>query len=350
MSDIEAILREAAEAGASDVHLTVGIPPRMRVNGNLIPMNDLKMQPADTLDILISLMSETQREKYEERGEYDFSLSLPGGGRCRVNAYKQRDGAALAFRLLSSAVSAPEELGIPQSVMELYRCRKGLVIVAGAAGSGKTTTLAALVNKINHNRDVHIITLEKPVEYLHHHSRAVVSQREIGIDSESYASALEAAVREDPDVIVIGELGDAETVSMALDAAEMGYLVLASLHTSGAVRTVRRLIDMFPAHRQQQFRIRLAEELEAVVSQQLIPAETGDRAAAFEVLRGTREMRRVIREDRLEELSGVMREGGKAGMITMDEALAGLYRSGRIDRENAVRFALEPDNMEQRLL
>lgn len=304
MSDIEAILKEAAEAGASDVHLTAGIPPRMRVNGKLTAMNQWKIQPADTLDILISLMSEAQLERYEERGEYDFSLSLPGGGRCRGSAYKQRDGAALAFRLLNSPVSNPEELGIPESVTELSRCERGLVLVAGPAGSGRTTTLAALIDKINRERDAHIITLEEPVEYLHHHGRSVISQREIGMDSESYARALRAAAREDPDVILISELRDAETVDLALEAAEMGCLVLASLRASGAVSTLRRLVDMFPPHSRRQIGIRLAEALEAVVSQRLIPTEAGSRTAAFEVLRGTREVRQLIREDRLEELSG----------------------------------------------
>lgn len=350
MSDIEAILQEANIAGASDVHLTVGSPPRMRVNGNLITMNYSKMLPADTLDILIGVMSEVQRQKFEERGEYDFSFSIPNSGRYRVNAYKQRGGAALAFRLIGTGIPAAEELGIPASVMELYQRKRGLVLVAGPAGSGKTTTLAAIIDKINNNRDVHIITLEEPIEYLHQHKRAMVNQREIGLDSESYSNALKAVLREDPDVILIGELKDAETISAAVTAAETGHLVLSSIYTIGAVDTVERLIDSFPDWGQEQFRMRLANVLEAVISQQLIPAaDNKGRIAVFEVLNANHEVRKLIREGRSHQLSGLMQANSETGMITMDEAISQLYYDGRIDRGDAVQFALDPDNMELKL-
>lgn len=350
MSDIEAILLEANIAGASDVHLTVGSPPRMRVNGNLITMNYSKMLPADTLDILIGVMSEVQRQKFEERGEYDFSFSIPNSGRYRVNAYKQRSGAALAFRLLGTGIPAPEELGIPESVMELYQRKRGLVLAAGPAGSGKSTTLAAIIDKINNNRDVHIITLEEPVEYLHQHKRAMVNQREIGLDSESYSNALKAALREDPDVILIGELKDAETISAAVTAAEAGHLVLSALPAIGAAGAVERLIDAFPPYRQQQFRMQLANVLEAVISQQLIPAaDKKGRIAVFEVVNVNREIRGLIREGRSQQLSDFIQTDRKLGMVTMDEAISRLYYEGRIDRGDAVRFALEPENMELKL-
>ena len=234
MPTIEEILRAAKEAGASDVHLTVGIPPKMRVNGNLITMDYPKMLPADTLEVLVNIMTEVQRERFEERGEYDMSFSIPNCGRYRVNAYKQRGSVALAFRLVGTVVPSPEELGVPESVVDLYQRKRGLVLVTGPTGSGKSTTLAAIIDKINNNRDAHVITLEDPIEYLHQHKMSMVNQREIGIDSNNYANALRAALREDPDVILVGEMRDFETISVAITAAETGHLVLSTLHTIGA--------------------------------------------------------------------------------------------------------------------
>lgn len=350
MPVIEEILREAKEAGASDVHLTVGIPPKMRVNGKLITMNYSKMQPADTLDILIGIMSETQRQRFEERGEYDFSFSISNCGRYRVNAYKQRGSVAMAFRLVDMKVPTPEELGVPESVVELYQRKRGLVLVTGPTGGGKSTTIAAMIDKINSNRDVHVITLEDPIEYLHRHKRAVVNQREIGLDSASYASALRAALREDPDVIFVGEMRDFETISVAITAAETGHLVLSTLYTIGAAGTVNRIIDVFPPHQQQQVRVQLANVLEAVISQQLIPtADGGGRVAAFEVMHANHAVRNLIREGKSYQLSSVIQTNRKAGMITMDEAISQLYYEGKIDRESAVRFAQDPDNMELKL-
>jgi len=271
MPTIEEILRAAKEAGASDVHLTVGIPPKMRVNGNLITMDYPRMLPADTLEVLVNIMTEVQRERFEERGEYDMSFSIPNCGRYRVNAYKQRGSVALAFRLVGTVVPSPEELGVPESVVELYQRKRGLVLVTGPTGSGKSTTLAAIIDKINNNRDAHVITLEDPIEYLHQHKMSMVNQREIGIDSNNYANALRAALREDPDVILVGEMRDFETISVAITAAETGHLVLSTLHTIGAASTVDRVIDVFPPHQQQQIRVQLSNTLEAVISQQLIP-------------------------------------------------------------------------------
>ena len=299
MPTIEEILSAAKEAGASDVHLTVGIPPKMRVNGNLITMNYPRMLPADTLDVLLSIMTEPQRDRFEERGEYDMSFSIPNVGRYRVNAYKQRGSVAMAFRLVGTKVPAPEELGVPVSVVDLYQRKRGLILVTGPTGSGKSTTLAAIIDKINNNRDAHVITLEDPIEYLHQHKMSMVNQREIGLDSESYANALRAALREDPDVILVGEMRDFETISVAITAAETGHLVLSTLHTIGAASTVDRVIDVFPPHQQQQIRVQLANVLEAIVSQQLIPrVDGGGRVAAFEVLHANTAIRNLIREDR----------------------------------------------------
>lgn len=350
MVTIEEILREAKAAGASDVHLTVGIPPKMRVNGDLITMKYDRMLPADTMDVLISVMSQTQMERFEERGEYDFSFSIPNCGRYRVNAYKQRGSVAIAFRIVGTKVPSPEELGLPESVADLGRRSRGLILVTGPAGSGKSTTLAAIIDRINHYRDAHVITLEDPIEYLHQHKMSMVNQREIGLDSGNYASGLRAALREDPDVILVGEMRDCETISLAVAAAETGHLVLSSLHTVGAVNTIDRLIDVFPAHSQQQIRVQLSNVLEAVVSQQLIPRADGKgRAAAFEILHTNHAVRNLIREGRADQLASVMQTDGKLGMICMDEFIMQLYRDGKIDRECAVRFALDPDSMEAAL-
>lgn len=350
MPSIEEILREAKNAGASDVHLTVGIPPKMRVNGNLITMDYPRMLPADTLEVVLEIMNPNQREKFEERGEYDMSFSIPEVGRYRVNAYRQRGSVAMAFRLVGTKVPAPETLGVPESVVDLYQRKRGLILVTGPTGSGKSTTLAAIIDKINNNRDAHVITLEDPIEYLHQHRMSMVNQREIGLDSENYANALRAALREDPDVILVGEMRDFETISVAITAAETGHLVLSTLHTIGAASTVDRVIDVFPPHQQQQIRVQFANVLEAVVSQQLIPTADGKgRAAAFEVMHANHAVRNLIREGKSHQLTSVMQTNRKLGMITMDEAIIQLYYEGRISRDMAVQFAQDPDAMENKI-
>ncbi|MBE5883954.1 MAG: type IV pilus twitching motility protein PilT [Lachnospiraceae bacterium] len=350
MPAIEEILRDAKEAGASDVHITVGIPPKMRVNGKLITMNYSQMLPGDTLDVLVTIMSEVQREHFEERGEYDMSFSIPNVGRYRVNAYKQRGSVALALRLVDTKVPSPEELGVPESVVNLYQKKKGLVLVAGPAGSGKSTTLASIVDKINNNCDAHVITLEDPIEYLHQHRMAMVNQREIGIDSHNYRNALRAALRENPDVIMLGELRDLDTISTALTAAETGYLVLSSLPTNGAVNTVERIIEVFPPHQQQKIRVQLANVLEAVVSQQLIPTvDRMGRVAAFEVMHTSPAVKSLIRESKTNELAEAMQADRKLGSITMDQAIMQLYLDGKIDRDMAIQFSQNPDSMEHKI-
>ena len=351
MPTIEEIMRTAKEAGASDVHITVGIPPKMRVNGNLITMNYSKMMPADTLEVLLEIMTETQRERFEDRGEYDMSFSIPELGRYRVNAYKQRGSVALALRLVGTQVPSPESLGVPESVINLYERKRGLILVTGPTGSGKSTTLAAVIDKINNNRDAHVITLEDPIEYLHQHKMAMVNQREIGLDSQSYANALRAALREDPDVILVGEMRDFETISVAITAAETGHLVLSTLHTIGAASTVDRVIDVFPPHQQQQIRVQFANVLEAVISQQLIPTMDGrGRVAAFEVMHANHAVRNLIREGKSHQLVSVMQTNRKMGMITMDESITQLFYEGKIDREMAIQFAQDPDGMQNKIL
>ncbi len=350
MLKIDEILKEAVEKGASDVHITVGLPPKMRVNGKLITMSYPKLLPADTLELMISIMNETQRNIFDQRGEYDMSFAIRELGRFRVNAFKQRGSIAMAFRLVGTKVPEPEELGVPESVINLYSKQRGLVLVTGPTGSGKSTTLAAIIDRINNMREAHIITLEDPIEYLHQHKLSIVNQREIGLDSGNYANALRAALREDPDVILVGEMRDFETISVAITAAETGHLVLSTLHTTGAANTVDRMIDVFPPHQQQQIRIQLANVLEAVVSQQLLPDITGDhRVAAFEVMHVTHAVRNLIREGKTHQLATVMQTNRNIGMITMDEAIKKLYDEGKISKETAIRYAQEPDFMTNRL-
>ncbi|MBQ0027646.1 MAG: type IV pilus twitching motility protein PilT [Lachnospiraceae bacterium] len=347
---IEQVLRTAVEAGASDVHITVGVPPKMRVNGRLIAMEFERMLPADTAELLYSIMNESQKEMFEARGEHDFSYALRDLGRYRVNAFKQRGTCAMALRLVSSEIPAPEKLGVPESVVDLYNRKRGLILVTGPTGSGKSTTLAAIIDKINKNRDAHVITLEDPIEYLHRHAMSIVNQREIGLDSQSYANALRAALREDPDVILVGEMRDFETISVAITAAETGHLVLSTLHTIGAASTVDRVIDVFPPHQQQQIRVQFANVLEAVISQQLMPTADGrGRVAAFEVLHTTNAVRNLIREGKSHQLTSVMQTNRKMGMITMDDCIQQLYFANRIDRETAIQFAVDPDSMENKL-
>lgn len=348
--EIEEVLKKAKKAGASDVHITVGIPPKMRVNGNLITMDYSKLMPADTLDAANQMMTESQKEKFHHRGEYDMSFSIPNIGRYRVNAYKQRGSVAVALRLVDTIVPSPESLGVPESVVDLFKRKRGLILVTGPTGSGKSTTLAALIDKINSNRESHVITLEDPIEYLHQHKKSMVNQREIGLDTDNYANALRAALREDPDVILVGEMRDFETISVAVTAAETGHLVLSTLHTIGAASTVDRVIDVFPPHQQQQIRVQFANVLEAVISQQLIPLADGSgRVAAFEVLHTNSAVKNLIREGKSHQLISIMQTNRKIGMVTMDDAIMKLFYQGKISREMAVQFAQDPEGMDMKL-
>lgn len=351
MPTIEEMLKTAKDAGASDVHITVGVPPKMRVNGHLITMDYDRLLPDDTHALLDEIMNEQQKKRFEEQGEHDMSFSIPNMGRYRVNAFKQRGSVAIALRLVGTQVPSAEELGIPESVIELYRKKRGLVLVTGPTGSGKSTTLAAIIDKINNNREAHVITLEDPIEYLHQHKKSMVNQREIGLDSQSYANALRAALREDPDVILVGEMRDFETISVAITAAETGHLVLSTLHTIGAASTVDRVIDVFPPHQQQQVRVQLANVLEAVISQQLLPkTDESGRVAAFEVLHANHAVRNLIREGKTHQLMSVMQTNRRLGMIAMDEAIIQLCREGKVSKEMAVQFAQDSEAMMNKLM
>ena len=349
--NINDVLATAVMAKASDIHLTVALPPKMRVNGHLISMENFPVLTSDdTLDMLLSITTDHQREVFNSKGELDMSFAVDNIGRYRVNAFRQRGSVAMALRSVNTVVPSPESLGLPQAFVDLYTRKRGLILVTGPTGSGKSTSLASIINQVNEHRDAHIITLEDPIEYLHLHKMSMVNQREIGFDSMSYANALRAALREDPDVILVGEMRDFETISVAVTAAETGHLVLSTLHTIGAASTVDRIIDVFPPHQQQQIRVQLANVLEAVISQQLIPTIDGrGRVAAFEVMHANHAVRNLIREGKTHQLMSIMQTSRKQGMITMDEAISQLYFLGKISRDDAVEFAQDVDGMEMKL-
>ena len=350
MVTIDELLQIAKENGASDVHITVGIPPKMRVNGELKNMDFPRLLPADTSQIIREIMNDKQLETLAKNGEVDFSFSIASLGRYRVNVFHQRGSLAAAIRLVGTQIPKPEELGLPKSVVELYKKKRGLILVTGPTGSGKSTTLASIIDKINDNRSAHIITLEDPIEYLHHHKCAMVNQREIGIDSGSYANALRAALREDPDVILVGEMRDLETISTAITAAETGHLVLSTLHTIGAASTIDRIIDVFPPHQQQQIRVQLATVLEAVISQQLVPTyDKQHRVGAFEVMHTTVAIKNLIRENKTFQIDSMIQTSKKLGMNTMDDALYELAISGKISNETALNFAQDRSALEKKI-
>lgn len=351
MPTLEEILTVAYNAGASDIHITVGLPPIMRLNGHLTKLDYPVLTANDTLELCVNMLKPKQRERFEERGEYDMSVAFPGIGRYRVNVFKQRGCIGIALRTVTTEIPQAEQLGIPQSVIDLYTRKRGLILVTGPTGSGKSTTLASIIDKINKTRDAHIITLEEPIEYSHSHNMAMVNQREIGQDTESFANALRAALREDPDVILVGEMRDYETISTAITAAETGHLVLSTLHTIDAASTVDRIIDAFPPHQQQQIRVQLSAVLVCIISQSLIPNITEDgRVAAFEVMHANAAVKNLIREGKSHQLQSVIQTSKREGMCTMDDYLLQLYMSRKISRENCIQYAQHPDKMQSQLI
>lgn len=351
MPTLEEILTVAYNAGASDVHITVGLPPVMRLNGHLVKLDYPVLTANDTLELCVNMLKPKQRERFEERGEYDLSVGFPGIGRYRVNVFKQRGCIGIALRTVTTDIPQAEQLGIPQSVIDLHTRKRGLVLVTGPTGSGKSTTLASIIDKINKTRDAHVITLEEPIEYSHSHNMAMVNQREVGQDTESFANALRAALREDPDVILVGEMRDYETISTAITAAETGHLVLSTLHTIDAPSSVDRIIDAFPPHQQQQIRIQLASVLVCIISQSLIPNITEDgRVAAFEVMHANAAVKNLIREGKSHQLPSVIQTSKREGMCTMDDYLLQLYMSRKISRENCIQYAQNPDKMRSQLM
>ncbi|MCQ2536873.1 MAG: type IV pilus twitching motility protein PilT [Lachnospiraceae bacterium] len=349
---VDELLVKAAELHASDLHLTVGVPPKVRIFGDLKSIDDSYpiLKPDDLREMVYSILPEKLKVTFEEDGEVDFSYSIPRQGRFRVNAYTQRGSYAMTIRLISEEIPKPEELGIPRSVEELIDKKRGLVIVTGPTGSGKSTTLASLIEMIDEKYEYNIITLEDPIEYLHKHKKSIVNQREIGTDSKSYAKALRAALREDPDVILVGEMRDLDTISIAITAAETGHLVFSTLHTIGAACTIDRIIDVFPPYQQNQIRSQLALVLEGVISQQLVPTHDGKgRKAAFEVMLGTPAIRNLIREGKTHMIGGVIQTSKKQGMKTMDDSIYELYINRFIDKDQALGYAQDVSALSSRM-
>ncbi len=343
---LEEILGIAYNAGASDCHITVGVPPIIRLNGHLKKLDLPVLTPNDTLEFVVNLLRPRQRERFEEMGEYDMSVGFPNIGRYRVNVYKQRGSIGIAFRAVTTEIPTTEKLGIPQSVVDLYQRKRGLILVTGPTGSGKSTTLASIIDKINENRDAHIITIEEPIEYTHTHKMSMINQREVNQDTLSFANALRGALREDPDVILVGEMRDFETISTAITAAETGHLVLSTLHTMDAASTVDRIIDTFPTHQQQQIRVQLSAVLVCIISQTLIPNVTEDgRVAAFEVMHANSAVRNLIREGKTHQLPSVIQTSKREGMSTLDDYLMKLYMERKISKESCIQYARDPEKM-----
>jgi twitching motility protein PilT len=341
--DINDLLVQVLEMGGSDLHITVGRAPTLRLNGKLIPLDAPVLLGADTKELLYAILRQEQREVLERNWEYDFAHAIPGKARFRVNAYFQRGSIGAAFRLIPSEIQTFAELGLPP-VTETLACKpRGFVLVTGPTGSGKSTTLASIIDHINESRAVNIITVEDPIEYLHHHKQAMVNQREVGSDTKTFGHALKYILRQDPDVILIGEMRDLETIGAALTAAETGHLVFATLHTQDSAQTIDRIIDVFPPHQQQQVRIQLSSSLQGIISQQLLPTIDGRaRVLATEVLIPTPAIRHLIREAKTHQLPTAMQTGHQYGMCTMDESLADLYRRGQISYETALAQAIDP--------
>jgi twitching motility protein PilT len=350
MITIEQLLEEATRRKASDVHITVGVPPILRIHGKLKYLEYDRLTPEAAHQLIRPLMTEDSKRKFEELGEIDFSYSLPRLARYRVNVFSQRGSIAAAIRLVDSVIPQPEKLGIPRSVVELQTKKRGLILVTGPTGSGKSTTLASIIDQVNKNRNAHVITLEDPIEYLHKHNRSIVNQREVGVDSQSFSNALRASLRQDPDVILVGEMRDLETISTAITAAETGHLVLSTLHTNSAASTIDRVIDVFPPHQQQQIRVQLSTVLVSIISQQLIPTyDMNGRVAAFEVLHANQAIRNLIRENKTHQITSILQTSRNVGMQTMDESLLNLCKEGVISREQALIFAADPATLERRI-
>jgi twitching motility protein PilT len=343
---INDLLERVVDLGGSDLHLTVGVNPSVRIHGELKPLTEFPhINASEIRRMIYAILTQRQRERFEADLELDTSHAIPGLGRFRVNVYQQRNSMGAVMRVIPYEIVPLEQLGLPPAVAGLAELPRGLVLVTGPTGSGKSTTLASLVDVINSTKPVHIMTVEDPIEFLHNHKQAVVNQRELGEDTYSFASALKHVLRQDPDVILVGEMRDLETISTALTAAETGHLVFATLHTQDAPQSVDRVIDVFPAHQQQQIRVQLAASLQGIVTQQLVPRRGGGgRAVAAELLIATPAVRNLIREGKTHQIYSAMQAGGKYGMQTMDQSLANLLTAGVIDLGTALeRCANEQD-------
>ena len=349
--NIEQILEKAMACDAADVFLIAGIPVTFKCSGRQIRSDEGALMPTRLEELVREIYALSRRDSrnFEQEIDDDFSFSVSGLGRFRVNVFRQRGSVAAVIRVIRFGLPDPVKLGIPESVLSLADVKKGLVLITGAAGTGKSTTLACMIDRINRTRDAHIITMEDPIEYIHRHNRSIVTQREISIDTPSYLDSLRSALREAPDVILLGEMRDYDTISAAITAAETGILLFSTLHTGSVSNTINRILDVYPSNQQQQVKIQLSQILKGVVCQQLVPAKDGGQTAVFEIMKTNTAIQNMIREDKLHQIDSAMQAGAAEGMCTMDGSLLKLYREGKITKDTALIYCAHYDNMAKRL-
>ncbi len=349
--NIQELLSQAVQQQAADIFIIAGQPATMKLYHQLVPIQEQRLLPDMTHQIITDIYTLAHRDmqKLEQQGDDDFSFSIPGLSRFRVSTYKQRGSFAAVIRIISFNLPRPEDIGIPQSIIELANINKGLILVTGPAGMGKSTTQACMIDYINTTQSKHIITLEDPIEHLHSHKQSIVSQREITIDSSSYVHALRAALRQAPDVILLGEMRDYETINIALTAAETGHTVISTLHTLGAATTIDRIIDVFPANQQHQVALQLSMTLETVISQQLVPTVDGKLVPVFEIMQATPAIRNMIRENKVHQIDGIIASSANTQMISMESSLLALYQQKRITQETALLYATNAEIMKRKL-
>lgn len=352
ISQLKELLASAVQQDASDIFLIPGMPVSFKIHGQIQSIDDRKIFPEEMnlyISSIYALTDGRSMKRVQETGDDDFSFSVKGLSRFRASVMRQRGSLAAVIRLVRFDLPSPEELHIPESIIGLSQLSKGLVLVTGPAGSGKSTTLACIIDRINQTKNAHVITLEDPIEFLHRHQKSVVTQREIGLDTDSYVDGLRAALRQAPDVILLGEMRDYETIRIAMTAAETGHLVISTLHTVGAANTIDRIIDNFPPNQQQQIRVQLSMVMEAVISQQLIPTKDGGVVPAFEIMFFNNAIRNMVRESKIHQIDSVIATSQEEGMISMDTSLLKLYRQGMITRENAIIYSSNSELMAKKL-
>lgn len=347
------LLKQAVTEGASDLFIVAGLPVSMRRQGNILRIGTDRLLPDDTQSVISQIYELADRRSMSvlnNKGDDDFSFAVPGLSRFRVSAYKQRNTLSVVVRIITFTLPNPSDLGIPDKIIDFAKFPKGMVLITGAAGSGKSTSLACIIDYINRNYSKHIITLEDPVEFLHRHDKSIVSQREINVDTESYVTALRAALRQSPNVILLGEMRDYETIQVAMTAAETGHLVFSTLHTIGAANTIDRIIDVFPPSQQRQIAVQLSMVLQAVVSQQLVPSVEGSMVPAFEIMTMTPAIRNMIRDHKIPQIEGLLYSSAGEDMVSMDTSLLQLYKRKQITAETALEFATNPEMLKKRLI